>query len=351
MSEKFSLSRRHFLASTLMASVFAAALPSVAFAADKGEVIASVFGGDYGDILHRTVDEALMAPKGYEVIQDISSTEARQTKLRTEKMRSKSSFDVAVLADLDMYPMAKIGTLTELNETNVPRISAVIPALRKPYSVPQIYSYIAILYNPDKIKTPPTSYADLWKPEYKGHVGVSDKLHVATSAVAALVGGGSMSDFEPGHDKLMELREKQDVRILPSNEAIAAAFKSGDIWITLNYVSRAYSWSKAGLNIKRAVAKEGAIPIAFEMAVPKNAPNKDGGLAYLNAALDPSAQTGFAEQMGYLPTVTDANLPKELEEAIGLPAEDQDRLLRLDQDYLMEHQVDILNFWNRNFKG
>lgn len=351
MSDPFKINRRNFLAASVTVSALALAAPGLALAADKGEIITSVFGGDYGDILRRTVDEAIMAPEGYEVIQDISSTEARQTKLRTERMRASSSFDVAVLADLDMYPMAKIGVLTDITENNVARLSSVIPALRKPYSVPQIYSYIAILYNPEKITTPPTSYADLWKPEYKGKVGVSDKLHVATSAVAALVGGGSMSDFTPGHDKLIELREQQDVQILPSNEAIAAAFDSGDIWITVNYVSRAYSWRKAGLNIERAVASEGAIPIAFEMAVPKNAPNKEGGLAYLNAALDPTAQTGFAELMGYLPTVTDAELPPELEAAIGLPVEDRDRLLRLDDDYLMQHQAEILDFWNREFKG
>ncbi|TNB46230.1 extracellular solute-binding protein [Martelella lutilitoris] len=351
MSDRFNTTRRIFLAASAAASMLAFTATGQAFAEDKGTVITSVFGGDYGDILRATVDEAIMEPEGYDVIQDISSTEARQTKLRTEKMRARSSFDVAVLADLSMYQMAKLGVLSEVTEENVPRVSAVIPALRKSHSVPQIYSYFAILYNPDKVTTPPTSYADLWNPEYKGKVGVSDNLHVATSAVAALVGGGSMTDFTPGQAKLLELRDKQDVQILPSNEAVAAAFESGDIWITINYVARAYSWRQSGLNIERAVASEGAIPIAFEMAVPKNAPNKDGGFAYLNAALEPEAQIGFAAKMGYLPTVTDAELPAELEAAIGLPPEEQDRLIRLDDDYLMQHETEILDFWNREFKG
>lgn len=350
MSNRMLPSRRAFLAGSSAAAVIAG-LSGPALAQDKGRVIASVFGGDYGDILRRTVDEGIMTPEGYEVIQDISSTEARQTKLRTERRRRNASFDVAVLADLDMFPMAQIGALTEIDEASVPRLSAVLPALRKPYAIPQIYSYIAILYNPEKVDTPPTSFADLWDPKYKGKVGVSDALHVATSAVASLVAGGSMSDFAPGRDKLLELKNDQDVKILPSNEAIAAAFDSGDIWITVNYVSRAYSWKKSGLNIERAVASEGAIPIAFEMAVPTNAPNPEGAMAYLNAALDPSAQTGFAEMMGYLPTVTDAELDPELEAAIGLPVEDRDRLLSLDEAYLMEHQAEILDFWNREFKG
>lgn len=342
------ISRRGLLAAS--AAFGALSLPLPSFAQDKS-LVASVFGGDYGDILRATVDNGAMAAQGFSVTQDISSTEARQTKLRSERARRRSSFDVAVLADLDMYPMAQIGALAEIAEAEVPRLSAVLPTLRKPYAVPQIYSYIAILYNPEKITTPPTSFADLWKPEYKGKVGVSDLLHVATSAVAALVGGGSMGDFTPGREKLMELKTAQEVKILPSNEAIAAAFSSGDIWITVNYVSRAYSWKKAGLNIERAVASEGAIPIAFEMAVPKNAASPEAAMAYIDAALQPEAQVAFAERMGYLPTVTDALLPPELEAAIGLPEADRDRLLQLDNAYLMEHQAEILEFWTREFKG
>lgn len=352
MSDSFNLNRRAFLRSSAIGSaLIAAGLPLAARADEQKQVIASIFGGDYADLMREIVDERVMVPAGYEVLQDISTTEARQTKLRTEKMRRNSSFDVALLADLDMYPMSQIGVLETLDETNVPRLSKVIPALRKSYSAPQLYSYIAILYNPEKITTPPTSYADLWNPAYKGKVGVSDVLYTATSAAAALVGGGSMTDFTPGQAKLMELRNDQQVQILPTNESIATAFNSEDIWITLNYVARGYAWQKAGLNIASAVPVEGAIPIAFELAIPKNAPHKDAAFAYVNAALEPDSQIGFSEAIGYLPSVTDARLDPELEAKIGLSEADQAKLLPMDNGYLMENQSAIFDFWNREFKG
>lgn len=351
MSGNFKLSRRSLLGSAAAAATLCGLSVIPAFAKASGSIVASVFGGDYGDILRQSVDEAIMAPAGITVTQDVSSTEARQTKLRTERQRRKSSMDVAVLADLDMYPMAKVGAFTPVTEQNVPRLASVIPALRKEFSVPQIFSYIAILYNPAKITTPPSSFADLWKPEYKGRVGISDNLHVAVSAVATLAAGGTLSDFAPGQKKLMELKNDQQAKVFPSNEAIAAALKSEEIWITVNYVARAYSWRKAGVPINHAVASEGAIPIAFEMAVPQNTANEEAAFAYLNAALEPAAQTAFAEKMGYLPTVTDANLPPELEAQIGLPEAARNNLVRLDNDYLMNHQAEILDFWNRSFKG
>lgn len=345
------LSRRGLLGGAAATAALCSMSALPAFAKPSGTMVASVFGGDYGDILRQSVDVAILAPIGVTVAQDISSTEARQTKLRTERQRRKSSMDVAVLADLDMYPMAKIGAFSAVSAETVPRISAVLPALKKEFSVPQIFSYIAILYNPAKIETPPTSFADLWKPEYKGRVGISDNLHVAVSAVATLVAGGTMSDLSAGREKLLELKNQQQAKVFPSNEAIAASLKSEEIWITVNYVARAYSWRKAGVPITHAIAKEGAIPIAFEMAVPTNAANAQAGFAYLNAALEPAAQTAFAEKMGYLPTVTDANLPPELEKQIGLPISARDNLVRLDNEYLMEHQAEILDFWNRSFKG
>jgi len=343
------LNRRQLLASTA-AIAAAAAMPRGAFA-QSGSMVASVFGGDYADILREAVDLGIMEPMGVEVIQDVISGEARQTKLRTELNSRRSSMDVAVLADLDMFPIAELGAFAPITEAEVPRLAAVIPALRKDYAVPQIYSYIAILYNPAMVETPPTSYADLWDPKYKGKVGVSDILHMATSAVAAIVGGGSVSDFEPGQEKLLELRDQQEVRIYPSNETIAAALQSGEIWITVNYVARAYSWKNAGVPIEHAVASEGAIPIAFEMAVPKNARNPEAGFAYLDAALSPAAQSAFTTKMGYLPTVTDAELDPAIAAQLTLSEEDQSRLLQLDYTYLMENNTAILDFWTREFKA
>ncbi|WP_273689903.1 ABC transporter substrate-binding protein [Ketogulonicigenium vulgare] len=347
-----TFTRRELIALGGMAAALGiTGLPKGASAQEKGRIVASILGGDYAELLRRIVDERVMIPAGYEVLQDISTTEARQTKLRTERTRRESSFDVGLLADLDMYPMAQIGVLEDLDESKVPNIANVIPALRKPYAVPQLFSYIAIVYNPAKITTPPTSYNDLWNPEYKGKVGISDVLYVATSAAASLAAGGSMSDYTPGREKLLALKNEQQVKILPTNERIAAAFQSEEIWITLNYVARGFGWRKAGLNLDWSIPQEGAIPVTFEFAVPKNAPNKEGAYAYLNAALEPDSQLGFLDSIGYLPSVTNAVLPPEIAAQVQLTPEQQANMKPIDNAYFTANQADIFDFWTREFKG
>jgi putative spermidine/putrescine transport system substrate-binding protein len=63
--------------------------------------------------------------------------------------------------------------------------------------------YVAIGYNPAKVKVAPTSFADLLKPFYKNQVAINGNPTEASAAfsavyAAALANGGSLSNIEPG---------------------------------------------------------------------------------------------------------------------------------------------------------
>ena len=50
------------------------------------------------------------------------------------------------------------------------------------YGVPSTYSLIGIAYNADLVKEPPQTWADLWRPEFKGRVGIARSGSTASSA-------------------------------------------------------------------------------------------------------------------------------------------------------------------------
>lgn len=85
--------------------------------------------------------------------------------------------------------------------------------------------------------------------------------------------------------------------------------------------------------------------------MPKNARNPEGGMAYMNALLDPAVQKAFAEKMGYLPTVKNGEISPELEEKIGFSEAEQNRLWQPDFDFILENQAKLLDTWNRVLKG
>jgi putative spermidine/putrescine transport system substrate-binding protein len=316
----------------------------------SAQVVVGTWGGDYGELLQSTIDRPIAAPLGLEAVQDVGSHVPRMTKLRAERQSRRGSMDVACLSDVQMFEMAGLNLFEPVTERNVKRLSAVIPALKKPYAIPHIYSAKVILYNPSKVTTPPKSYADLWDPKYRGRVGLSDLLYGPCVETAAIVGGGSVSNFEPAWEKLREWK-RLGTRVYPSNEALAAALQTEEVWLTVMWLARGFMWKKAGIPVEHAVPEEGATSISFEWAVPKNARNKEAAWKYLDAGLDPRAQSGFAERMGYLPTVTDAPLPPELQRQLALTPEQQAKLITPDYAYFAQTHQKLLDFWTREFKG
>ncbi|WP_043364387.1 ABC transporter substrate-binding protein [Belnapia sp. F-4-1] len=326
-----------------------AGLPGFASAQQSGQVVVGTWGGDYGDLLASNIDKPILAPKGVEVVQDVGPQDPRKTKLIAERASRRGSMDVCCLSDVDMFTLAQQGVFEPIEEGRIPNLARAIPSLKRPYSAPHIYSAKVILYNPAKVTAAPQSYADLWDPKYRGRVGLVDILHLQNMEAASLAAGGTEHDYEPGKRKLMELRSL-DAKVYPSNEALAAALKSEEVWLTIMWLARGFMWKKSGIPVEHAVPSEGATSICFEMSVPKNARNRTGAMAYLDAALDARAQTAFADRMGYAPTVTDAQLPPELARQISLTQEQQAKLRTPDYEYIAKNQVALIDFWNKEFK-
>src|SRR5689334_4187557 len=275
----FRMTRRQFtagLGAGTALGVLGARSPALAQA--KGQVVVGTWGGDYQNLLQKYVAEPILQPAGIEVIYDTANDTARKTKLMAEKRLPRGTMDIVALTASGSYEMFQNGTLEELNESKIPNLKYLVPALRGKYSVPHIYTGRVILYNPSKIKTKPTSYADLWNPEYAGKVGVIDIQYQTTIESAAMINGGSLSNYEPGKAKLLELK-KMGVKIYPTNEAMAQALKTEECWMCIMWKARGVMWQNAGVPVEIANPKEGIVLYISDMSIPKNARNKEQAYA------------------------------------------------------------------------
>ncbi|GJD48943.1 hypothetical protein OPKNFCMD_1669 [Methylobacterium crusticola] len=342
-----TLSRRTIVAGGAALALSGRGLPA---RAEGASVVVGTWGGDYGALLQQNIDQPLLKPQGIEVSQDVANNDPRRTKLIAERASRRGSMDVACINDIDSYILGQLGVLEPVQESAVPRLSEVLPIFRKPGTIPHIYSAMVVLYNPAKVTTPPTRYADLFDSKYKGRVGYSDILYSYNLAGANLAAGGPMGDFAKGKTALLDLKQR-DVKVYPSNEALAAALKSEEVWLTTMWLARGFMWKSAGIPVEAAIPEEGAIPILFEAGIPKNSRAKDAAFKYLSAMLDPAAQVAFAAKMGYLPTVRDARLPPDLARQISLTEAQAARLNPLDYAYMQAQQGANLDFWNKEFKA
>jgi putative spermidine/putrescine transport system substrate-binding protein len=345
------ITRRQFTHLSGVALASAALAPSARQAqAAGGQVVVGTWGGDYKNLLEAHVAAQVMTPQGIEVIYDVGPDTARKVKLLTERRLPRGSTDIAALNAAGCYEMWKNGALEELDFSKMPNAKHIIAPLRTKYSVPHIYSGRVILYNPKLIKNKPTSYTDLWAPENQGKVGIIDIQYQTTIESAAMINGGSMSNYEPGKEKLLELK-KMGVKIYPTNEAMAQALKTEECGMCIMWKARGVMWQNAGVPVEIANPKEGIVLYVSEMVMAKNARNKDQAYAWLNALLDPRPQGDFAKHMGYAPTVDNVTLEPALGSRVMFEPEVQNAFILQDQDYLAKADADLQEWWNKVFKG
>lgn len=346
------ITRRQFLKTTsglALAPALGLEAMSARAALSCPSVVVGTWGGDYLNLLQKNIGKPIIEAQGGKVVYDSGDQVSRMTKMRAEKMLRRGSLDVSCLADLDMYDINRSGVLAPVDEKLVPNVANAFEQFRQPYSIPHIFSALVLVYNPAHFPAAPDSFSVTLEPRLKGRVGFSDILYNFNVISGSLAAGHKDGDAQAGMQFLRQLK-KNAPRVYPSNEAVASALKSGEIWVTCMWKARALQWKKAGVPVEFAVPKEGAMPVTFEAAVMKNAPSKACGYNYLNAMLDPQAQLGFAETMGYAPTVKNAKLPPDLQRSVGFTDAELQRMVKLDYARFTADKPALLDFWNKEFK-
>lgn len=322
-----------------------------AFAA-QGRVVIGTWGGDYGQLLAKNIENPLLKPQGIEVVQDQASDAPRRSKLMAEKRLPRGTSDVQALTAGNMYEMNQNDVLLKLDYSKLPNAANLMPIMKYPYGVGQIYSGMVIVLNPADFPKKPASFKELFDPAHGSKHGVIDIQYqfMLTAASMAATNGASMTDYDKAKELLMAIK-KAGARVYPSNEAFAQALKSGEISIGVMWKARTVQWQNAGIACEGIVASEG-IPIYMSgFAIPKNAPNKEGAYAYLNASMDKSAQRAFAIDMGYNPTITGVDVPADVQKRIGFTPEEEKRLMDLPYAELAKNDAALKEWWDKVFKG
>ena len=339
----------------LIAGAAGLAIPAVlrssgAIAEENKRIVVGTWGGDYANLLHKNVEMPFLESKGWNVVQDLASDAPRRAKMVAEKRLPRGTSDVQALSDLNVAEMTAAGVLEKLDYSKLSQGANVLPVLKTDYAVPHIYSGLVVVYNPKLLRSPPTSLNDLFEPANAGKVGVIDIQYIYTIMAAAIAGGGSVTNFEPAKAKLNDLK-KQGVKIYPTNEGMAQALKTEEVGLCIMWKARCVQWQKAGIPVESAAPKEGIVAYQSLFSIPKNAPNKEGGYAYLDAILQSQAQINFANDMGYNPTVTDAPIADDLRKRIGFTDEEQKHLMTADYAYVTQNDAKWKEWWDKDFKA
>lgn len=201
------LSRRTFLGAA--AGSVALAAPSV-LRAQARELVMIGYGSAQDDPLKRAGEILGKKHPGVSlrVIGGLSAEAIAQIKAS----RGASPYDFAVMGSPAIINAVDEGVLEPLDLSKVPNVANLDPKF-PPYAygmgAPISYAGIGIAYNKQMVPNPPKTWADLWKPEYAGKIGVSrpqSNLGLACISIAATAFGKTDADTDFGLAKWKELK-------------------------------------------------------------------------------------------------------------------------------------------------
>jgi putative spermidine/putrescine transport system substrate-binding protein len=297
------------------AFVGAAACSSAATTAGGGKQRTVTFAGFFG-VFQDQYTKAVIDPfeKAHPDIKinyvPIKNSAEVLGKLRAAK--SRPDLDVAIM-DSSVAPTAnQEGLFSQLDPAKVTNLADVVAAGRNGGWGPALtFDSLSILYNTKQVKTPPTSWNDLWDPAYKGKVAmpIADTRGVALIvALEKMTGANYQQTIDPAIGRLKRLAPS--VQTWNPQPDVYTAIASGADVIGVGWNARGQLFHQTSKGTLATVqAKEGNVLQINTINLVKNSPNADAAQQFINYAISAPAQQEFAKASYYAPTSTKAVLP------------------------------------------
>ncbi len=345
----FEMSRRGFLASVSSAAGLAL-LPRGAFAAD--ELVAATFGGTWANVQKQILAPYFTKRTGASVVQSPMLATEQIAKLTAAK-GNQPPFDVAMLDEGPALEAIDAGLIAKYDPAKSPNFAALNPQFQGAYGPAITMQAIGIAYNPKTVKTPPTSWEDLWKPEYKGRVGITSLA--STLGLAFLLdinrlAGGTEANMEPGFKKLRTL--------LPNLAAVSAnfgahgaLFQQGEIDIGVQNFNFAEELKAKGVPIEFVRVSTGTPAWKTTMHVVAGALKPDLAYAYVDSQISPDVQGEMQKSpWNVIPTSSKVPYGGLVAEKIAKSPADLDKMVFFDWKVVNQNRAAWTQQFNRDIR-
>lgn len=276
--------------------------PKSAFATGRGaQLRVSAWGGVTQDSIKAYVQAEFEKQTGATIVYDIGGQGARFNKLLVQRVNPPA--DVFFSTDETVVAGYRAGILIPSRRANIPNLanledwSQTVKNLSTSTTVPGVpYTLIAyaLAYNPQSVKEKPTSWADMWRPEFRGKLAFVSPLHSQMPAfviTAAELAGGSASNVDPGFKKLAELKPE---RLTVFWTDWAALDKTGDVTLATEFDYYLETMKNEKYPIEYVIPKEKAFASLEYASIVKGTQNQEIAEVFLNLLIDAKVQAAFA---------------------------------------------------------
>jgi putative spermidine/putrescine transport system substrate-binding protein len=313
------------------------------------------YGTAFDDVLKETIAKPLKEKYGIEVVFQPGTAVAAAAKLIAS--RDRPPFDLIMADSPNMPELVQAGVLEEITAKEVPGVAHVYPQLREfgNHGIPFVIASMPLYWNTDKIKTPPTSIADLAKPEFKGRVAMFNLENnggLLNLIALAEANGGGVNNIKPGFDAYEKIKPNL-LSTPPSTVTLFQLVEQSEAWAGSFWNGRILILKNKNFPIEMAIPKEGLYSTLSYVNLVKNLQPKQraAALKYLELALSPEAATLMAKNVFYAPTSKAIQLPPEVAAKIVPYGEAQVKQVKLaDWNAVSKNRSQWMEQWNRQMR-
>ena len=209
-------------------------------------------------------------------------------------------------------------------------------------------SATAIVYDPKHVKTPPTSWLDLFDPQYAGKYAIGDisgtsgwQFFLAVNKLK----GGTLENIDPGIEAIKPLAKGSTVLYTQADQLISL-FERGEIVIAPWYPDRAGVAMDKGLSLAVAYPKEGAVGILPAIMIPKGTTKLELAHKFIDRVLSADGQGCFSER-AYIGAVnTKVKLSEKLQKIVPY-GETLEKAWFIDPEVVAKNVANWTRRWQR----
>ena len=301
---------RRTLLTTATSAGLALAMPSVVRAQTARELVMVSYPGRLSEPHRWLGDQMERRHPGLKV--RLVPSDSQDIVAQIKAAQGFSPFDAMPNDEPPHITAMAEGYIGRRNDAALKNLGSVFPDLlakSQGFGVPATYSLIGIAYNSQLVPDPPKSWADLWRPDLRGKVGIartSSNLGLATLAIAAKSFGGSEAALDVGWDKLKELQPKA----ARSPAILTQMLEREEIAVAPLWNNNTAAAADKGLPIKFVQPDPGPVAIISFMSAVTNTRQPDLVNEWMNDILSAEYQQ-FAANAPYFfgPTVKGVTVP------------------------------------------
>jgi putative spermidine/putrescine transport system substrate-binding protein len=263
----------------------------------------------------KTWSEEIMIPafeKKHNVKVVFEGTRSLVNLEKMQKNKGQQYLSVVQMDDPVMILAVREGLLDPITTAKVPNSASLKPGVTHMDGmwVNYLQPWVGIAYNTQKMPVPPTSWAEVYDPKFKGRVILPSlqnteglmSLFIASHLKTGKPFVEAQKDMDSAFAKLKEL--KPNILMAYNQEGQAYnLLEQGEAYMVAGAISTLALARKArGAPIELAAPKEGTFSMPSGIALVKGGPMPELAAAYIDMLLSPEIQAKVSEATYALPT-------------------------------------------------